>query len=115
MMDLIIVQKKIDKKHSDSFWYDGLIASIGKYNLIASGEIDITFKENENNYKNDRAVEEAMHRKLTDKNINNAIWDNNNWFEVVDNDGNGVLGDVAYDYDEGITLLKQYYNEKIYG
>jgi len=40
----------------------------------------------------------------------------NNWFEVISvNDGDDIMGDVAYSYDDGIELLKKYYKERVFG
>jgi len=116
-----IVQRKLRGK-TDSFWYDGCIAKIKDYALIATGEIRVCF--NDKDYDNDEyrdyhAIEEAERRKYKDKNMGDWTWENNNWFEVikVNKEGKMIdceLGDVAYDYDEGIRLLLDYYKEKYY-
>lgn len=121
-----IVQPKVDNKHCDSFWYNGQIAVVetdhGTYSLEAVGDIRVMFEVNGDWYNNSRAVDEAWDRRLTDKNLNELNdhdgWGNNNWFEVVcikqDNSVQDVIGDVAYDYDEAIEMLKTYVEERIY-
>lgn len=121
MDKLEIIQKKIDKKHTDVFWYDGNIANIGDYYLRASGSIKVMFKEGGEWYQNGQALDIVWDKKLTDKKLerlyNNGMFDMNNWFEVVHYEKEcveGVMGDVAYDYDEGIELLQKYHKEKIF-
>ena len=118
-----IYQKKISKNHNDSFWYDGNIAQIGKYLLRAIGDIEILFKEggyafargkhysDEVFFKNDK----ELYKKVGISYSDNLYWEHNNWLEVINKEnGEGVLGNVVYTYDEGIKLLKQCYKEKIY-
>jgi len=121
MNSLIIEQWKCRGKE-DSFWYEGLIASIGDYRLIACGEIRVNFPKDEEWYKNGRAVEEAELKSYTDKDLKKLEWGNNNWFEVVKGTvKNGIVHvedcmdcDVSYDYDEAIDKLLTYYHEKVY-
>jgi hypothetical protein len=130
-----IITKKIDNKHKDSLFYDGDIAQITKPNgtklyLITAGDIRI--------YKNvDKGTElvfdgkernSGFDFKLTDKTLSKRIgnsysdkyyWDMNNWFEVTwkkkDEDFMDCdLGNVAYDYDEAIGLLKSYFEDDNY-
>jgi len=117
-----IIQEKISPKHNDSLFYDGEIASIGKYLLIACGDIEI-YKENEGrvfargkhysdiiDFDNDNDLYKEMENK-----DNKLSWEYNNWFELIDSESDeSILGDVAHGYDEGIELLKQYHREKIY-
>jgi len=119
MLKLKILIPKISKQRSDSFWYSGTIATIGTYELIASGDIRITFLDDGSSGKNGWAVHDAYNRGYKDKDLIESAgkigWQNNNWFEVVCTHGECVLGDVAYDYDEAIQLLKQYFKENIFG
>lgn len=126
MNKIKIIQPKIDKKHKDAFWYNGQIATIetdhGTYSLEAVGDIKVLFEENGDWYRDSNAVEEAFDRKLTDKDLDKLYkhdgWGNNNWFEVVCIKPNGkvedLMGDVSYDYDEAIEMLKTYVEEKVY-
>lgn len=132
MNKVIIAQKKI-KGCEDSFWYDGLIASIGKYRLIATGDIRIMKKGGELAYSNGKFRDTALERDvLNDKTLeshvgqnytDNYYWDNNNWFEVVYAreiiDGIPHILDcddcvVEYDYTRAIKMLKAYAKEKTY-
>ena len=119
-MEVITVQGSLGKDRQESFWYVGQVAIVetdhGTYSLEACGDIRVMFEENGEEYCNNRAVREALNRKLTDNDLNKINefdgWIHNNWFEVVliPKDGNDdvILGDVAYDYDDGITMLKEY-------
>lgn len=124
-----IVVSKI-KGCSDSFFYDGEIATITKPNgtilsLIATGDIRINFKDDNNSYRN-RNIQEAITKyKLTDKKLRILekkgilTWENNNWFEVTwlkkGSEWDWDIGEVVYDYDEAIQLLLlNYYNNKRY-
>jgi len=128
-MDKLIIEQKKMKNRNDSFWYDGVIARIGKYSLIACGDIRILSSKSDFSCNGFKTFDETNEFEInllegTDKDLkrigngydDDYYWDNNNWFEVVDKEtGESIIGDVAYDYDEGIKLLKQYYKEKIYG
>lgn len=117
-----ILQEKISNKHQDSLFYDGYIAQIGKYILIATGDIEISeitgeypkrvFARgkryiDEIDFDDDQDLEKKMSSGKYEYN-------HNNWFEVIDDTGECVIGDVVYDYDDGIELLKGYHKEKIY-
>ena len=116
-----IEQEKI-KGCQDSLFYDGKIASIGKYVLIASGDIEIRKEKNGDLVfgRGTRCVDGFMPEKdedLSPKNFEKLgyYWEHNNWFEVIDGKtGECILGDVVLTYDEGIELLKRYHKEKIY-
>lgn len=118
---LKILQPK-QKDREDSFWYDGDIAQLGKYVLVAVGEIRIILYEADGSterYDDEKAREEAINRGYTDKDIINesivAEWLNNNWFEVVATDGSygySNCGDVTENYDSGIDLLKEVFRRK---
>lgn len=99
-----IIQKKLDDLHTSSFWFDGLVAMKGEFKLYAMGDINILFNQGESTYSDGNAVQEALQRGYTDKDLSKAIWENNNWFEVLD--GNGISnGDLEYSYDEAIEML----------
>lgn len=115
------------KNRKDSFWYSGQIAYIdtdhGRYSLEAVGDIKVMFEPDDNWYKDANAVNEALTRNLTDKDLTKLNehdgWGNNNWFEVVFIDKQNKVDtsgtdDVCYDYDEAIEQLKVYVKERIY-
>lgn len=121
-MPKIKYYQKPEKNRQDSFWFDGPIAAIEKYLLIAIGEIGVTFPDG-NHEHNYHAVEEALRRNWHDTDLKKLKWDNNNWFEVIYGtvDKNNIitiedceLGDVTYDYAEGIERLKIYAKEDYY-
>lgn len=106
MNKLKIHQDKIDNKHKESFWYDGAIASMGKYTAYACGEIRVALGD-EDDYMNDyEAIEYADDNNWTDKDLVKFNWAMNNWFEIVDDENNSI--DICYDYDEVIELLKKH-------
>ena len=122
-----ITQPKI-KNQTDSFFYDGEIASIKKSNgtilsLIAVGDIRIIIDNN--SYRNNQVDEAIREHSLTDKKLNKLSregkieWVNNNWFEVLhlkkgSNTWDCDMGIVAHNYDDAITLLKSYEKDKQY-
>lgn len=126
---LEIHQKKI-KGCEDSFWYDGLIASIGNYRLIATGDIRINKKGGDIAYSNGKFYDYMLEKKVrSDKTLEKYVgqnysdpyyWENNNWFEVIyaSKVVDGVtfiedcdLGIVEYDYASAIRMLKAYAKE----
>ena len=114
----IIVESYPTCGRHDSFWFDGRVASLGNCVLVASGDIRITFLGTPyDSYKNDSAFEEAMRRKLYDADLYDdgyISWDNNNWFEVISDEGDSVMGNVAFTWEDGIDMLIDYYEEGIY-
>lgn len=122
-----ILQEKIPNQ-TDSFFYEGTIAEITKPNgtilrLIATGDIRINIDED--TYRNNQTDDAISEHKLTDKRIRDLEkegrleWVDNNWFEVVwQKKGNDYEdsdeGVIAGDYDEGIELLKYYYENEEY-
>lgn len=130
--EIKIIQKKISKKHNDSFWYDGEIAKVTKPNgtelcLIAEGDIrihdkngEIVFdcKERNEGIKGGLNNDEDL-QKIGNNYDDDYCWENNNWFEVIfkkkDEDFfDDVLCDVAHDYDEAIELLEAYMKDDEY-
>lgn len=117
-----IFTKKLPKRE-EAFWYDGPIAGIGKYILIATGEIRITFPD-EQRFRDGQAVKEAWQRGYKDKSLKKLKFENNNWFEVVYGKVIGstgrlsiedcIMGDVVFTYDEGIAMLESYVKDKTY-
>lgn len=110
-----IQQYMIDKYHKDSFWYDGVIATKGDLTLIACGDIKIYQYDKDKNYKgmydvkprdnfdmpeNDKELQKCYN------NENGYYMDNNNWFEIIDKEGNNVA-DIYGMYDEAIQALKE--------
>jgi len=109
----IVIHQAKEPGRCDSFWYGGRIASLGNCVLIAEGDIRCSFPDG---YVGcgDHGVSHARDRGYLDADLGRLEWDMNNWFEVVSDHGESVLGDVAYDYDSGIALLIQYVRDKVY-
>lgn len=117
-----ILQQRIDDEHLDSFWYDGVIATAGKYELVAAGDIRIYLEDKDGNYvgmhdgykardgfpepKNDKDLEQMYGCE------NGYRMDMNNWFEVIDENGD-CLGDICEDYDDGIEWLEEVASEEV--
>lgn len=59
---------------------------------------------------NDDRDLEKIGNNYTDK----YIWENNNWFEVIHADTGESSGEVSYDYDEAIEMLKSHHKEQVY-
>jgi len=112
-MELEVLQPKQEGR-ADSFWYDGVIARLGEFTLIAVGDIRIVMYEADGStriYRDGQAVDEARGRGYVDADLYSiervAEWYNNNWFEVIHpKDGGETLNDVEWDYDAGIAVLK---------
>lgn len=112
---LQIFQERIDDQHLDSMWYDGIIASMGKYRLVASGEIRIYLNDEDGNYLGmyDGKAHDEFPEPENDADLHKIyesedgyVLDMNNWFEVIDDEGDCV-GDICDDYDDGINWLKE--------
>jgi len=112
-----ILQKKISKNHNDSLFYNGEIAKIGDWYLVAVGEIEIKDRWGRIVYARGEKYSDDIEFK-NDDDICNMVdfddvdlgmrWEHNNWFEVINFiTGEGGLGFVAHTYDEGIELLKE--------
>ena len=129
---ITIIEPKISKYHNDSVWYEGAIASVKKPNgtkllLIADGDIrihsdkgELVFDGKERNggikggFKDDRDL-----KKIGNDYKDKYHWENNNWFEVLfmpkgSDTYDSDMGVVAYNYDDAIRLLKDYYNDDTY-
>lgn len=122
------VQKRIPNCTDVLFYDTGEVANCTKDNgtiltLEVSGEVDIDVGDDR--YRNDQRFEFISDYKLTDKKLSAMNkkglirWEMNNWFEVwyqIPGDSNEdcVMGDVAYDYDEAIELLKSYAKDPEY-
>jgi hypothetical protein len=91
------------KKYEDSFWYDGHIKSNGEYSLYATGDIKIITPQGEV-YRDGQAVEYAIEKNLTDKDLEKFEFLNNNWFEIIDRDNNSI--DICDTYTEALSILK---------
>jgi len=132
-MDKLIIEQKKIKGCEDSFWYDGLIASIGKYRLIATGDVIIRKNGGEVAYSGGKFRDDTLEKKVrSDKTLEKYVgqnytnpyyWDNNNWYEVVYAREiiNGItqiddcdMGVVEYDYTRAIKMLKAYAKENTY-
>lgn len=127
--DIKIVQKKLGRNITDSFFYDGVIAEAKSMNgtklqLIATGETKIRNK-NGVVFQNGEEYNDGFEFKVeTDKDLkkvnekNGFEWEMNNWFEVIFQFPNTDYADsdigegVVYDYDSGIQLLKDYLEDE---
>lgn len=120
--DIKIHQKKIANNVTNSFFYDGEIASAiapdgTQLSLIATGEIRICMN-GERIYCNGKEYNSGFGFKVEkDKELTKVTdekgfqWENNNWFEVTfskDGYSDSDIGEVVYDYDSGIQLLNDY-------
>jgi hypothetical protein len=95
--DLVICQEKVSDKHTSSFWYDGLVASINGYELWALGEIKGVYK-GETLYGN--SLVEKLYEK-GDKELQKVDFYDNNWFEIIDPNGSSDFP-MVHDYDDAI-------------
>lgn len=102
MNNIEIFEQRIDDKHLDSFWYDGLIAAGDVYELRALGDI---------RYTGDEPKDDKELAKLYD----DSKFSLHNWFEInyLDDDYSGGL--VCGNYDDAIEALikleKEYKDE----
>lgn len=102
MSNIEIFEQRIDDKHLDSFWYDGLIAAGDVYELRAIGEIRHTSDDPKDDRELSRLYEE-------DKFLLN------NWFEINEIDSEYSGGEIYGNYDDAIKALikleKEYKDE----
>lgn len=116
MTDLKILIPRIDDEHQDSFWYDGLIATAGEYELVAAGDIRIYQEDDNGNYigmHDGYKARDGFVEPKNDKDLEKMYGDEegyrmdmNNWFEVINKEGDCV-GDICDGYDDGINWLKE--------
>ena len=124
-----IVQKK-QRGRGDSIFYQGEVASASKngwlFSLIADGDVCVCLDgEYYGTCHANHHLEDLFEKpiNLTDKKLGTLhesgrlTWENNNWFEVIfrkkgDTSWDCDIGEVVYDYDEAIQLLKDYMNEE---
>ena len=127
-MKIEITQKRLDGK-TDSFFYSGEVAYAEskkgtKFSLSAEGDINISINEDHfSNKHGDKQILEAISKyRLTDRILKKLekdgklVWENNNWFEILSmpkgsDSWECDIGEVAYDYDSAIRMLKDYINE----
>jgi hypothetical protein len=121
-LEIDIITPKISDDKQDSFWYFGkTIAILRKEDMeievLAAGEIAVSFEEDGYICHNEEAVECANDKCLTDKDLeeirNTTGFINNNWFEFRINGGyaDEFGGDVAYEYDEAMETAKSMIEE----
>lgn len=111
-----IQQRRIDDDHLDSFWYDGIIAQAGDYELVAAGDIRIFYEDENGEYigmHDGYKARDGFPEPQNDKDLEQMYGDengyrmiNNNWFEVINQYGDCV-GDICDNYDDGIAWLKE--------
>jgi hypothetical protein len=106
-----VLQKKI-KGCDDSFFYDGLIAKNGDYEMIACGDIRIyqNNKDGDHIGMYDGKARDGFDLDIeTDKDLakidneldSKYVWENNNWFQIEPD------GEVYHSYSEAIKTLKE--------
>lgn len=113
--EIEILQDKISDKHLDSFWYEGVIARNGDYELVACGDIRFYYNDKDGNYLGmyDGKCRDNFPEPKNDKDLesmylseNGFICDMNNWFEIINIYGDTV-SDIYSDYNEAIKALKE--------
>jgi len=123
-------QDKLEGK-TDSTFYDGQIAkvTIGDYQFSLEAGGDIEFAIDGKDYKkhSSPSIEDAIdEHQLDDYKLGTfgdegrIVWSLNNWFEVAYKHKDWeawdcAFGEVAYDYDSAIELLKSVINDVLGG
>ena len=118
-MNIKIHFNKISPKHNDSFWYDGLIAETNNFKVVAMGDIDIRKKNSDfscngfKTYDEDNQkdcdlcnIDKSNDETLSKLESNSYIWENNNWFEIIDKKTGEEVG-IEHGYNEAIKILKE--------
>ena len=122
-----ILVKKMRGK-TDSFFYptpqeviaEGVRKDGTVCQMISNGEIRVNIDGTE--YSNCQVPDAVERHKLTDKKLQSLnetermVWRDNNWFEVIflekgSDQWDCVMGEVAYDYEGGLQLLKDYFTK----
>jgi hypothetical protein len=106
---VLIHQDKLSDKHTDSLWYEGLIAETHNYYLFATGEVKGTYKGE--TYGQDGLI--SLLFEIGDKGLFDVEMIDNNWFEVIEKDSD--TGEVYGDYDSAIKYLIQAEEEQTNG
>ena len=123
-----IIQKKLGKNITDSFFYNDIIAEARLRNgtqlqLIATGEIKIRNKngvvfQDGTEYNDGFGFNVDNDNDLKKVNEENGFeWEMNNWFEVLFTEPGSSYADsdtgaVVYEYDSAIQLLEGYIKDK---
>ncbi len=112
----------LEPRRKDSFWFDGHVATISNddvtVNIIATGHLCVSFKENGESFANDMARKEAMSMGYTDQKLKNISkhdgWQNNNWFAFEVVKGGKTYWDDATDVylPDAINTAKEILKEK---
>jgi hypothetical protein len=93
MSKVIIHDPKIDDKHTDSYWYEGLIAETKDFELRAVGDVEFECEEPQDDDDVAKMYE------------NNQFY-LNNWFEIIQKgDDTNNAGEIEGDYDSAISKL----------
>lgn len=112
-----VIQKKISNKHTDSMWYDGLIAETKHYELVVIGDVEIYNKDGlvydgwkERNDGFDFKFENDDDLcKIGNNYDDKYYWEHNNWFEIIDKRNGDECG-IYHDYNDAIHILKTEFN-----
>lgn len=108
-----IIQNKISDKHTDSIWYDGLIAENDNYELVVMGDVAIYdkdglvydgYKERNNGFDFKFENDDDL-CKIGNNYDDKYYWEHNNWFEIIDKRNGDECG-IYHDYDDAIHILK---------
>jgi len=115
-------QNRIGKQYEDSFWYDGLIATVKKNNrtvfVYAEGDVLIALEDRTIREPGDLTQEEY---ELGDQflwDVDPEDWRNNNWFSIdTQLDGRWVDPgdlDIFYSYTDALKAAKELVEDDIW-
>jgi hypothetical protein len=105
-----------EKGRVNSFWYDGIVAEMGRFLLMTAGETKVSFKDNGPSYNHKDALRYAKRHGLMDKDLKkpNVEFSMGNWFTVVKMAGQEVKEtgcEALSTYKEGLREMKKYYRQ----
>lgn len=122
------IHQRGDKKHQDSFWFDGHVATLSmldkkgniRYiNIYAEGDIRIHNKEGELVYdgkERNCGLPEFKKGLRTDKDLVKLdkfgyTWENNNWFcflySINDGNADDSMGNISHTFNEAIEQSRE--------
>ncbi len=105
--------KKLPLRSDSMFYYGKHIATLTKGNrtviVESAGEMEACFKNDGDNFMNEKLAQELKKRKTTDKGLKkiDGMISMNNWFRILcDNDPTRHDEKIAHTYDEAIESAK---------
>jgi hypothetical protein len=111
--------KREPRRNDAMFYFDRHIATVskGKRKILveSSGEMQASFSENGDSYRNEMLAKELRSRRTTDRKLSTMggsdLIQMSNWFRLVDTEKGGEE-EIAHTYDDAVALAKMRIEEE---